>query len=732
MRWFWPSLLLWPVSLFADPVTIRSGEHDTFSRLVIAIGEGTDWKVEQTETGYELELTGRADGFDMSEVFDRIPRDRIADLSQPASNRLALAVNCTCFADAFLWRPGQLVLDIADGEDPNSPIERPVARSDDAQTTPDAPTEMAVVLPNLFTDPQQSDPIDAPLSPDLAGAATRDEDIQRTETALIEGLARAASQGFLDAAVSEPVNLEEPMEIEDAPTEMAQDTPAIVMPQQPGVGITSAMDRDLAVLRDALNSNLGPQCLPADLFEISDWASEDAFHTQVAALAEDLAGEFGREPLAAQNQLARLYLHFGFGAEARVVLSADSTQSQTRQVLVQLAGLIDEYDGPFPLIEAQAKCETPAALWAFISAPDFIDDKQRTNILREFYGLPKPLRGQIAPRLARQFMSINDTDAAEQLLSATQNTDVAGSHDVQSTRALLAEERDDPAEAISVLTEEASDNARTTPESLIRLIRLNLDNEIVPQESDLLLAGAMRQEFRDSPIAAQLKAVEAEGWAYLANYQVAIDLLRGTEGEDALRATNTVFTKVTQKATPTEFLGFVFDEMPDGLSAATQNAIAQRLIEIGFPDRAQVFLTGPATRDAAAERRYLRAQAALGTQNFALAIDALLGLTDARARTLRSQAYEGMGAHREALSALNPGNDSGGDAALQFRAGAWEQLRTQEDDVLSAFAQTVLTPPTQDAVESLADRREILAQSEQSRRAVEGLLQRFNGATGQE
>jgi len=80
----------------------------------------------------------------------------------------------------------------------------------------------------------------------------------------------------------------------------------------------------------------------------------------------------------------------------------------------------------------------------------------------------------------------------------------------------------------------------------------------------------------------------------------------------------------------------------------------------------------------------------------------------------------------------NPGNDSGGDAALQFRAGAWEQLRTQEDDVLSAFAQTVLTPPTQDAVESLADRREILAQSEQSRRAVEGLLQRFNGATGQE
>lgn len=720
-------LLCFPIAAIAEPVAIRSGEHETFSRLVISIGEGTEWGLQQTETGFMLELTGRSDGFDVSKVFERIPRSRIIDVSQPSENMLSLDVACDCFADAFLWRPGQLVLDVVDGENPNAPLAIfvPLGVS--------APSNAPQSLPNLLALQSDMPPPFAPFSPAMsAEAAVQQSDLQMTETALIEGLARAASQGFLDAAVTRPVDTPVapavPAEIVSEP----QMSEPMVGFQQPGVGITTAMDRDFAVIQDVLASTLGQQCLPADLFEVNDWATDDAFHDQVAGLAEALAGEFGEQPLAAQDTLARLYIHFGFGAEARVVLKADAAQSRTRQVLIQLAGLIDDYDGHYELIEAQAGCDTPAALWAFFSEPMYLDDDSRNHVLQEFFALPQPLRGQIAPRLARKFVDVGDADGAEKLLRASENHDAAATHDVQSARALVAEEFDNPEQAMAVLTQQANDNPRTTPESLIRLLELGMENGVVPLDADLVLAAAMRQEHRDTPIELRLAVAEASGRTQLGNYQAAIDLMQARDDTQAFRIIDAAFAHMTENATSTVFLGFGFGDIPKGVTAQTENQMADRMINLGFPERAQAFLAGSGEREVAAERRYLRAQAAIGVRDFTAAIDALLGMTDSRARDLRATAYDGLGAHREALSALEQADEDGSDPTRQFRAGAWERLTIEEDEVLSTFAQTVLTPPTTNAVETLADRRAILAQSVESRKAVEGLLLRFDGVTAQE
>lgn len=733
IRWFVLFCLL-PLTLSAQPVTIRSGEHETFSRLVIAIGEGTDWAVTPTEGGYLLELTGRAAGFDVAEVFERIPRERLKDVAQRSPDTLFLAVDCPCDADAFLWRPGQLVVDIVDSplSDQASAMIPPLVRPVMGPLPSDAPLR----LPN---------PLEFSASPSLPMAlvdgveADRSADqieaspeVLATQTALIEGLARAASQGILDAAVTATADPVEPVEkVAVMETPVVEPEP-MVQPQQPGVGITTAMDRDFAAVRDAIEARVEQRCLPADLFQIAEWADERAFHEQAAAMAEALAGEFGEEPREGQDALARLYLHFGFGAEARAVLAADNAQSQARQVMMQLAGIVDDYDEDYALIAGQAGCETPAALWAFLVGATALDDAERNHILQHFFGLPRPLRGQIAPRLARTFIDINDPESAAKVLSAADNSDAEMTHDVQATRAVIAEEMEDQQDAIAILSEEIDDNARATPDSLIRLIELGLGNGIPVKEADLVLAAAMRQEFRDLPIADKLAVAEASGRVSLGQYQAALDLLEGREDEAAHGVIDQAYAHLTQQASAAIFLEFGYRDLPNGLTFETENAVARRMIDTGFPERAVQILRAPAEREAAAERRYLRAEAAIKSGDHVAAIDGLLGMSDQRARALRTQAYAGLGEYRAALSAADQNAANGSDPTLQFRAGAWERLTIQDDDVLSAFAQSVLVEGADTPSQSLADRRALLAQSQESRRAVEGLLLRFDGGAAQE
>jgi len=588
IRWLIIFLAL-PAAVFSEPVTIRSGEHETFSRLVLSIGVGNEWGVTPESGGYVLDISGVSDGFDTSTIFARIPRERLVAVAQRDVDSLFLSVECDCYVDTFLWQPGQLVLDVVDGPDPESPNVEPVETLMSPTQTPARPMQ----LPNLLalnSDPSTpSTALEIPL--ELQQSPTT-SDLRETEEALITGLARAASQGFLNPAVKDVeetvtqemsvVEVEEP---EDMPG------PPIVL-GRPGIGISTAMDRELALLGDELESTLGDRCLPPDLFEISAWADGGALHEQIASLAEGLAGEFGEEPREAHDQLARLYIHFGFGSEARAVLSTDAALSQSRRVMSELAGIVDDYPGAYSLISAQSGCETPGALWAFLVDPEVLEEQQKNYILQQFFVLPQPLRGQISSRLSRKFLAVNDRDSASRILRAAENNDAEVSHDVQASRALIAEESDDPVGALAVLSSEAENNARTTPESLIRLINLALSQEQTPTEEDLILAATLREEYRGSPIAAELAVAEAAGWNGRGQYREALNLLDGRSDDSANRVVDDVFSRIAETATTAEFLEFAYADIPSAVLPQTENEMARRLIDVGFPERASAFRRG--------------------------------------------------------------------------------------------------------------------------------------------
>lgn len=726
-------LAVLPFMASAEPVTIRSGEHDTFSRLVLSIGTGTEWTIEPSDGSVVVQLTGRSDGFDVTEIFDRIPRDRLSDVTQITPDSLRLVLDCPCDYDAFLWRPGELVVDIVDAsiqaETEVLPVVPEIPETT-AQTTTALPADSPLRLPNMLI---LSRPVDAnlPMTPMAQRPMSSTNDLAEIEIELAHGIARAASQGFLEPSINRSA-IPDPSDAMIDQEQVAQpptDPPIAI--GRPGIGILTAMDRDLALVGAALERSIDQQCLHEDLFQIDAWGDERAFHTQAASLAEALAGEFGEEPREAQETLARLYIHFGFGVEAKSAIAADTASSRSRLILIELAGIVDDYEGDYPIITAQAGCASPGALWAFLVNPTAQEEDARNQIIQQFYALPQPLRSQISPRLARRFVEVGELDAASQLLRAAENSDAGATHEVQSARAAVAEGFNDPDGALTVLLHEAEDNVRTTPQSLIRLIELELEQGLIPSDANLLMAAALRHEHRDTPIAQDLADIEALGRVAIGQYQAALDLIQDREDETVFAILNTTFSAITQQAAAGTFLEFAYSVLPTGLTPETENIVARRLIDLGFPERAIVLLRNPAERDAASNRRYLRAEAAIGIQDFAGAIDSLVGMTDDRARASRARAYEGLGEHRAALAALSP-NQAGSTPTLRFRARAWERLTVEDDEVLSSFAQAVLQQPNVDAVETLADRRALLTQSQESRRAVEGLLLRFDGITVQD
>ncbi|MCC6006252.1 MAG: hypothetical protein JJU40_01080, partial [Rhodobacteraceae bacterium] len=152
------SWLLTPGTAAGQDIPLRAGEHGAFTRIVLYLGTQASWELGRIPGGYGLwiDLPPGA-RLDTSRVFERIPRTRLARLSQltqatgeggadadaPGAG-LALALACgPCHARGFEQAGGLLVIDIADGPAPDPRFEGPsrlVAPPPHRAAPPTAPT----------------------------------------------------------------------------------------------------------------------------------------------------------------------------------------------------------------------------------------------------------------------------------------------------------------------------------------------------------------------------------------------------------------------------------------------------------------------------------------------------------------------------------------------------------------------------------------------------------------
>lgn len=729
----------------AEVVPIRSGQHDSFTRLVLTIPVGRDWRLGRVEGGYALELGEGNDSFDASTVFDRVSPNRILSVMDEGG-RLRIGLACDCHADAFLWRADKLVVDVIDGPPPEgSEFEEALASvRDPAGDGPEADM-MRPALP-LFTTTASGNVRDPLVPGTFIIAPPSDSRVADAERAIVESLARAASQGVFnmptravpilpdvltDADQAPPPQLPVLTPVTDPMDGVPTPLPGPNGATGPGLILRTGIERDQD---GAVGSPDGSEhCFSDEALGIDTWGDERDFSAQIADHRRILSGEFDMMPEGSIEALAKTYIFFGFGQEARQVLALDGGNSQERRVLDALSRVVDDMPQNNDILISQIDCLGFVTLWSALARGSLEGSSQdgRNAAMMAFRLLPDQLRGHLGARLSQLFLDAGDTTTADLLLTATQKLESGGTIETDLTNAAVVETTEGAGPAIKILDEIAEGDTRMTADGLVRLIDLLVGDGQIVDDSILELAAAMRFESGDSDQARLLGSAEIRALTAQDQFEMALALVLDEElpfGEaDRGAHASQVIKALAERETTSAFLTTAFGDLPSGLSAEAENAVADRLLNVGFPERAQSILSGPATEESMAERRYLRAQAAASLGDLDGMNDALSGLNDQRADQIRSAALAASGDFEGAFTQEIEQAGTTGSEDTAWRAGAWALLEAGEDPLLREASRAILTDPVAlSDPPTLAARRELLEESQATRALTEELLDRFN------
>ncbi|MBP1805079.1 hypothetical protein [Rubellimicrobium aerolatum] len=605
------ALLLAAGPALAETVPIRGGEHAEYTRLVVGVPDGAIWTLVPVPGGFELRMPPGA-SYDLSRAFDKIPRTRVRALDARGLGRLGLTVDCDCHVQTQALRGVGLVLDVIDGPGPLRP------------GAPSAPAAGPGLIPlvaegrggaTLLAPP----PPPAEAAPDPEAVATM-ERVAESEEAILESFADAASQGFLDLAptadLPEPVPpagppMPEPSArvLEPGPP---QDFPRPAADAGPGIAFRTATDRPTR--RAALGSR-GTACLPDETFDLAAWTDGVEFEAEIPPRLARISDERERFDPEAIEDLARAYLVFGFGREARQTLGLDGVSSRERDLLTFLARLIDGEPAPADVLEDQAGCTGPVALWRALSrgSIDATDERERTAMTVALRALPDPARALLAPRLADLFLTDGAPHEAQAVADMADAEDLPT--DAQLTQATILKETEGPEPALAELRELAETDPRMTPAGMVDLIDLSIREGRALSEDDLELARSLRFEHGGEDGRALLLA-EARALTAATRFDEALSLLlqerRVHPGPDLETGLAAAVLALTDGLEDGPFLELALARLPADLPPPAVGAVANRLEALGFPDEARRLGGLDTSKDAAAYAEPIPADPAAG------------------------------------------------------------------------------------------------------------------------
>lgn len=761
----------------AQTITVTSGEHATFSRLLLEPPTDASWRVGRVAGGYEFRLDDPDTTFDLRQAFARIPRTRIAALEDRGGGRLFLSVPCACHLSAFDAQPGYVALDIVDGPTtveaapfndpfpdipdtapaPAQPVAPVSATKADDTITPDAGPDPSANLPltfptrtfdpfgdvvahqggHIYTGPEGTeDP-----GPNLAPPPPVDPSnrVRDAEATLLDQIARAAAQGLLDADITLPdvpgIDTEPPDPVR--PTLDAPPEPAVNGSGH--VAITTSIDRANKE-RVPRRTGDGNACLPDRYFDIPNWGTPLRTGSDIGIYRSDIIGEFDEIDGLGVTALIRHYIYITFGVEALAVLSRFPADIERPDILTMMAQIMDrEQAGNAALMVAQMACDGPVALWAAAAQPRLYryQEIDTAAVRLAFLKLPPHLRRHVGPPLASKFLAINDKTTADAL-----RTGAARAMDPPSAALQLLDARREIATGDTRAATQRLDAAAPTadellPETLIERIEAALAaGEAVP-EGIIDLVESVGFEHRGTETGAALARAEIRALASAGYFAEAFGRLDGARadgtatGDTAIDLGREIFSLLVDNASDTEFLsrsGRRLDEAAT-LPADLRRKVATRLLDLGFPGAARPVLGDTGALPEIADRM-IYARIALAQEKPQVAVGYLAGLDAPEALRLRARALSMARDHPGAMAAYADLGD--GDARVReaWRGGNWEALSDLDDGALgeAAALMTDTGPLVDPMIETpLARDRALIAKSRDTRARLDALMTTLDG-----
>lgn len=770
-------LVFCAIPLRAETIVVRSGEHADFSRLVVQTESIADWSVGRSAGGdsYIFRFDNSEITYDTSDIFRRMPQTRISKVVDLGDGRFKIEVNQNVHLDAFELRQGRVVLDVKNGPPPDtSSFESPIDAVEDAavEIEPDAlekntPKEQIVVtlpsgdalpnmpritLPPVFENTQlPTKKPSATLMEDLPLVLPKPQSdrVKETEKKLLEQLARAASQGLIDADLEDTQKaLESAANPLNKPSEVIEQLPP-AMPEEPPssalahVRVESAVDR-VSIEQGDENArpktDEGLRCLSPSMVDLPSWGAPLSEGIKISEKRHGLVQEFDQPDPGAVLELAQYYLFLGFGAEAEAVLTEFGVIVENTDVLLAMADILDDGHSDRPeRLSGQKRCSSAVAMWAVLADGELgaQEDINKEAIIQAFSALPLHLRQYLGAALAQRFLDTGDTVTATVLSNAVNRAgqDNGGAFDLVQARLALVE--GDVAAAEAQLEDIVYSGEEQSPEALIDLITERTEKNMQISEKDTTLVEAFAFEYRNSELGPDLSVATIEALISHGDIRHALEQLSmNTQIPEGARDSLRVKTlgKLVELASDEEFLRLTVGNKSafGGLEGGEKERAAafERLLVLGFPKEARMMLGTIGPSPSEADRRAL-ARVAFAEENHDLALAFVSTLASEADMRLKAEIFEAMQRYSDAAAIYNQLGDIDRSIALAWRAADWGTVSNEDQDEKRADAAALALDETEVSIErlgsTLSDSQSRLEGSQETRDVITKLLLSMDG-----
>jgi len=738
------SLSILPSVATAAPLPVQSGEHEGFTRIVAQVPNGSSWDVAHIGQTVTLTLPADSDGFDTSNVFNRIARDRIATIKGDASS-LVLTLDCTCRISTFPSGPDYAVIDVAD---PGVALPTPLVEIANAQPleeqpeisadprTAEEPAAPAPVLPLIVTAPPPKQP---PPSLNLNRTALNDAQqaaLAEIQSQLAEELGAATTRGLLAPSADVPRRARAQIDVAEFDVPAPPPAPVEATPDPlSNMRISSSMDMPFAGQNSGAGVTREGLSCPKDAdIAIETWGDPETFDQQISAGRSALFGEFDRINPDAVLDLARSYLYFGFGAEARQILALAPDMVQDQRLLFDLADIMDHGRLSQPeTLQMFADCSSDIALWAIIAQDDRPNGSTLpvSTALRTLNKMPAHLRRFLAPHLSRRLLKHGYDEAAATALRSIERLPDSLSTEAQMAQAQIALKEGKTDTGATKLETIVEENTAQSPKALIALIdtRLAAGQPISFETASLVEAYA--QEHRDTALGDELQRAHLMALVKSRQFDRAIAEISAlntrADPEVALPPRMALLRELTASADDIVFLDHILQQPVltiARLDGPDKFDLAARLLSLGFAAEAQGILATEPESARPARRQLLAAKAALALDQPFQAQAALLGVEDPAVASLRAQAKAMAGDFDEADDLFRQSNLPAPARNAAWLAEDWRDRTPADAPVYGPTAQLAASqqPVSDDPAGMLTRTAAALAESAAARDTLSDLL----------
>ncbi|MEO1140707.1 MAG: hypothetical protein AAFW87_14775 [Pseudomonadota bacterium] len=573
-------------------------------------------------------------------------------------------------------------------------------------------------------------PPDAPLA---VPSRPRPDVLDQSREQLIRELGRAATQGLLSPATDLSTPTKPAVESAETPATRTTEKPTSPPVRDPTanmhINVQTSVDRAfLSSLSDRSESLLSGACLPSSQVDVSAWGTDAPFWEQIGPLRRSLSSEFDRTDEDVATRLARTYLYFGFGIEARELLVMLPPNHPDKPVLYALADVMEAGSAPGSALAGQLDCDGQAALWSALSYETLPRNTRLDTdaVQRGFAALPKHLRSHLGPTLSRRFLDAGLTSESSMILRVLDRVDETQSAKANLVKADIEMSSGDAPAAEAMLDTVVAANSEPSAQALVRRI-----DSLVARNEDVSfdvaqLAAAYAHEHAGTALGASLSRAHVLALAASGVFDAAfteVDKMDRDQTTAAVALRAELTTRLVGHAEEMEFLRHALAGhvgSADTLEPDTALEVADRLLQAGFLEQAEQSLSsdfdGPASRRA----KLMRADIALSRGFPRRAEVELLGLDGRDVNILRARARSMVGEHKQA-------HDLFKSAGLQDEADreAWlarEWAQPAEPASAEQLAALESDSGTEQEQGVLSQNRALLQTSAEARESLEMLL----------